>query len=195
MQPLLPLTAFAIACCITPGPNNMMLTASGANFGFGRTIPHILGITFGLLMMFVVAIAGLGSLFRLYPRMQTVMKVCGIIYLFYLSWKIARAYPAAESERTGKPLSFMQAAAFQFMNPKVLLMPLTALSTFTLSGQQYLLSAAVVTGIFLLVCLPSISIWAAFGTVIGRVLKNPGTIRIFNLGMGGLTAGCAIMLL
>lgn len=195
MQTLLPLTAFAIACCLTPGPNNMMLTASGANFGFVKTIPHILGITFGLMVLFGVATLGLGSLFALYPALQTILKTGGIIYLFYLSWRIATAASGTRAGKTGKPFSFFQAAAFQFLNPKALLMPITALSSFTLSGDQYIFSALIVTLVFLLVCLPSISIWAVFGTAIGRTLNNPRTIRIFNFGMGGLTASSAILLL
>jgi threonine/homoserine/homoserine lactone efflux protein len=196
MQTLLfPLMAFAIACCITPGPNNMMLTASGANFGFVKTIPHILGIVFGMVVMYVVAALGLGTLFTLYPQVQTLLKIGGIAYLFYLSWKIAMAAPGGDSRSRGKPLTFMQAAAFQFLNPKAFMIVVSSLSTFTLSGDRYITSAIVVTIVFIFTALPSISIWAGFGTAIGRLLKNPRGIRVFNISMGGLTAGSALLLL
>ena len=192
---IFPLIAFAVACCITPGPNNMMLTASGANFGFRRTIPHILGIAFGMVVMFVIAAAGLGSLFSAYPAFQTILKIAGIAYLFYLSWKIAMASPGEGPGESGKPFSFMQAAAFQFLNPKAFMIIITSISTFTLGGEQYILSAVLVTAVFFFICLPSVSVWAGFGTAIGRLLKNPRTIRIFNVSMGGLTAGSAFLML
>ncbi len=196
MQSLLfPLTAFAIACCITPGPNNMMLTASGANFGFRKTVPHILGIALGMLVMLVIAALGLGSLFSVYPELQTVLKVGGIIYLFYLSWRIAMAGPGMNSRKRSKPLSFIQAAAFQFLNPKAYMINITAMSTFTLGGDRYVLSAILVTTVFFIICLPSISVWAGFGTAIGRLLNHQRTIRIFNISMGCLTAGSAALLL
>lgn len=195
MEPLLiPLTAFAIACCATPGPNNMMLTASGANFGFLKTIPHILGINFGMSTLFAVASMGLGSLFSIYPQLQTILKIGGVTYLFYLSWKIARTRSGSEIKGRGKPFSFVQAAAFQFMNPKAFFIALTAISTFTVSGEGYPASALLVTTIFFLVCMPSVSIWAGFGTAIGRLLNGRRSIRLFNISMGSLTAASALML-
>ena len=192
---IIPLLTFALISCITPGPNNMMLTASGANFGFKQTVPHILGVTSGLIGLMIVAALGLGALFMGIPRLQSILKVMGAGYLFYLAWKIATAKPSGSHASTQKPFSFIQAAAFQFLNPKALMMTVTAMSTFTLTGDLYLSSTILVTSVFAVICIPSISIWAGFGTVLGRLLKNNRVFRLFNLTMGGLTAGTVILII
>ncbi len=155
---ILPLISFAVAACVTPGPNNIMLTASGANFGFKRTIPHIFGICFGLECLMVVVALGLNILFKTFPQVQLFLKIGGSAYLIYLAWKIGSSKKATHSEDNSTPLTFLQAAFFQLLNPKVMMMAVTAMSTFTLHGDQYLFSAGVVIVIFLLVCIPSISI-------------------------------------
>ncbi len=192
---ILPLISFAIASCVTPGPNNIMLTSSGANFGFKRTIPHIFGICFGLECFMVVVALGFNILFKTFPQMQVFLKIGGSAYLIYLAWKIGSAKKAVRSEDSSVPLTFFQAAFFQLVNPKVMMMAVTAMSAFTLHGEQYLFSAIIVITIFLLVCIPSISIWAIFGTTIGRVLKSDRSFRIFNLFMGGLTASSVVLIL
>ena len=113
------LVIFASAMAFTPGPNNVMVTASGVNFGFRRTLPHILGITFGFVVLLVGCAAGLGAIFTAYPPLQIVLKAAGAIYLLWLAWKIATAKPAADDdERVGRPITFLQAALFQWVNPK-----------------------------------------------------------------------------
>lgn len=193
---IIPLVMFAFTMCITPGPNNMMLTASGANYGFKRTIPHILGIEIGLLVMFLLSGFGLGILFQAYPVIQQVMKYGSITYLLYLSLRIATTTKAKEQgTATGKPLSFFQAASFQLVNPKLLMMTVMAMATFSESGQGYTLSVILVTTIFGLVCIPSISVWAGFGTMIGKVLKKERSYRLFNTLMGLLTAASVVQVL
>ncbi len=192
---ILPLISFAIASCITPGPNNIMLTASGANFGFKKTIPHIFGICFGLGCMMIVVALGLNVLFSAFPQVQLFLKIGGAAYLVYLAWKIGSSKKMTQSKSDSSPLTFFQAAIFQLLNPKVMMMAITAMSTFTLQGEQYLLSAIGVLSIFLLVCIPSISTWALFGTTIGKVLKSDRSFRIFNLSMGGLTASSVVLIL
>ncbi|MBU3914584.1 LysE family translocator, partial [bacterium] len=178
-----------------PGPNNIMLTASGANFGFRRTIPHIFGICFGVECLMLVVALGLNMLFQLFPQAQVFLKIGGSAYLIFLAWKIGSSKKASHSKDGSAPLTFFQAAFFQLLNPKVMMMAVTAMSTFTLEGEQYLFSAFVVIVVFLLVCIPSISIWAVFGTTIGRVLKSDRSFRIFNLSMGGLTASSVVLIL
>ena len=115
---LIGLIGFAVASSITPGPNNLMLMASGANFGFRRTIPHMVGISLGHAFMVMLVGLGLGKLFDTYPVAQTVLQVLSTGYLLYLAWKIANAAPPQEGVARGKPFTFFQAAAFQWVNPK-----------------------------------------------------------------------------
>ena len=192
----LPVSLFALSMCITPGPNNMMLTASGANFGFRRTIPHILGIECGLLLMFALNAAGLGLAFKTFPMLQPVLKTVSAGYLFYLAMRIAFSKQGKISAPgQAKPLNFFQAAAFQLVNPKVLMMALTAMSTFSIAGNHYNLSVYLIITIFGLVCVPSISLWAGFGVLLGRMLTDRKSHTVFNLVMGGLTAGSVIFIL
>ncbi len=185
---LLPLVAFALATCITPGPNNIMLTASGANFGFRRTIPHILGIAGGLVALQALTAAGLGVLFNRFPQVQIVLKIVGSAYILYLAWKIATIPTLSESKKDGKPFTFFEAALFQFLNPKALVMAFSAMTTFTIAGQEYLLSAAQVVTVFFLICIPAVSFWAGFGVAVGKLLNSQRRFRIFNLSLGAVTA-------
>lgn len=185
---LLPLVLFAIACCITPGPNNIMLTASGANFGFKRTIPHILGITFGVVALQTLTAMGLGYIFSQFPQLQLVLKVLGSAYLLYLAWKIATIPTLESSKKQGRPFTFWQAALFQFLNPKALVMAFSAMTTFTIAGDQYINSAMQVVIVFAVTCIPSISLWTGFGMAIGRLLNSPRRFRVFNLSLGTITA-------
>lgn len=192
---LFPMIIFAFSMCATPGPNNIMLTASGANFGFRRTVPHILGIEFGMLVHFTLSAFGFGVLFIQIPVLHTIIKIAGSCYLLYLACRIAFAKRLESSAEGTKPLNIFQAAAFQFLNPKAYVIGITAVSTFTEPGKAYTESALLVILVFGIVCIPSISIWAGFGTFISRFLKNERVFRIFNLIMGGLTAGSVILIL
>jgi threonine/homoserine/homoserine lactone efflux protein len=185
---LIPLILFALAMCITPGPNNIMLTASGANFGFKRSIPHILGITGGLATLMILTATGLGILFHQFPQFQIALKIVGSLYLLYLAWKIATIPELGGDNKKGRPLTFFQAALFQFLNPKALVMAFSAMTTFTITGQEYSSSAIRVVLVFLVVCIPSISVWAGFGVAVGKLLCSPRRFKIFNYSMGSLTA-------
>lgn len=192
---ILPIGLFALSMCITPGPNNMMLTASGANFGFRRTIPHILGIEIGLLSMIALSGLGLGILFRSFPIFHQVLKYASILYLLYLSVSIALSQKADSGSQNGlRPLSIFQAAAFQIINPKVLVMATTSISTFSISGSGYMLSVMMIITIFGMVCIPAISVWAGFGTMIGKRLNSTTSFRIFNVVMGSLTASSVLFM-
>lgn len=177
-----PLALFALVSSITPGPNNVMLAASGLNFGLRRSVPHLLGVNLGFtLMIFLVGI-GLGSAFQQIPVLYTVLKYVGAAYLLYLAWKIANSGGVQEGEARGKPMTFLQAAAFQWVNPKAWVMAVGIIATYTPQTGFFanLVIATVVCGI---VNLPSIGIWVTFGTALRRVLHKPKTIRAFNVTM------------
>ena len=129
---LLALTLFAFVSSITPGPNNLMLMASGANFGFRRTLPHLLGVGIGFTLMIVLVGVGLVQVFDLYPISHQILKVVSVIYLLWLAWKIANAAPPeGDVQSAGTPITFIQAALFQWVNPKAWTMALTAISAYT----------------------------------------------------------------
>lgn len=181
---LLALAAFALVSSITPGPNNLMLMASGANFGFARTVPHMLGVGLGFVLMVIVVGMGLAQIFDAYPVSYTVLKVASILYLGYLAWKIANAAPIKRGEATGTPMTFLQAAAFQWVNPKAWAMALTAISAYT--PDTTFAAIALVAVVFGAVNLPSVSLWTVMGQQMARVLTNPARLRAFNWTMAAL---------
>lgn len=201
LQLILAMFSFALVTSVTPGPNNLMLLASGANFGFKRTIPHMLGIGCGMILLLFVTLLGLGEIFARLPVAQLTLKVVGVLYLLWLAWKIASA-PVAETRdqaqsaavSTAQPMRWWQAAAFQFVNPKAWMMALGAVSSFTLSGEQYWLSGLALMCVFFLVNLPAISLWAGFGVVIQQFLSSTRRKRQFNIIMGLLTAATVWMI-
>lgn len=179
------LALYAMVSSITPGPNNLMLLASGANFGFRRTLPHMLGISIGhSVMVFLVGI-GLAGLFTAYPPARIVLTVLSAAYLLWLAWKIANAAPPdAESQAQAKPFTFLQAAAFQWVNPKAWSMALTANTLY--APDASLPSVTTVALVFSLVNLPCVSSWAALGTGLRRALQDPKRLRLFNRVMAAL---------
>ncbi|WP_195821488.1 LysE family translocator [Roseobacter sp. MH60115] len=178
------LILFALASSATPGPNNLMLMASGANYGFTRSIPHMLGISVGFALMIVLVGAGLAQIFEAYPVSYTVLKALSVLYLSYLAWKIATAAPIRKSAEEGRPMTFLQAAAFQWVNPKAWAMALTALSVYAPS--QTLTAFALVAVIFATVNLPAITFWTVLGQQMARILTNPRRLTTFNWAMAGL---------
>lgn len=195
IQFMLSVAMFATVTSGTPGPNNVMLTASGASFGYRRTLPHMFGIVLGILAMNLMVAAGLGVMFERYPAVQQGLKLAASAYLVYLAWRIATAQSGRKAGDTeARPMSLLEGALFQFLNPKAWMMVMTAMSSFTLAGDQYWVSVLWVALIFMLFGLPCISLWAAFGTVVGRLLSSPVAWRCFNLLMGLLTAGCLIFI-
>ena len=190
----LPLATFAFTACVTPGPNNIMLVASGVNFGFIRTLPHMLGISIGMLVMVLSVSFGLGQLFIAYPVLQKWLAYCGAGYLLFLAWKIATAAKPGDTTGESKPITFIQAGLFQFVNLKGVLMAISSLSIFTLPGDQYALSALAVALMYAVVCFPSVMIWAGFGTSIRRFLDTEKRLRVFNYSLAGLTVGTIVFL-
>ena len=182
---ILPLAMFAFVSSVTPGPNNVMLTASGATFGYRRSVPHMLGICLGVVLMVLLIGAGLDKLFEAEPRIYTLLKYVGAAYLIWLAWKIARSSSVDQGQSGNQPLSFWQAAAFQWVNPKAWIMAVGVVATYTPREGFFvnLLLSALVLGI---INYPSISIWTLFGSSVGRALRTPQALRIFNGVMAGL---------
>jgi threonine/homoserine/homoserine lactone efflux protein len=182
---LLAFVLFAFATAGTPGPNNMMLLASGANFGFRRTILHILGISVGLAVMVVAMGLGLSGLFRAVPVLHDILKWAGAAYMLWLAWKIATATGISDRSAGSRPMSFLQAAGFQWLNPKAWAMALGAVTTYTPEGSGTL-AVLVVAGTFMLVGAPCSAAWAGFGQGLRPFLDRPGALRTFNLTMAVL---------
>ncbi|ALI57055.1 LysE family translocator [Celeribacter marinus] len=178
------LLGFAFVTTVTPGPNNLMLMASGANFGFRRTLPHMLGIVGGLSVMALLVGAGLMALFDALPALNLVLKVASVCYLLWLALKIATAAPMAERDADSRPMTFLQAAAFQWVNPKAWAMCLSAITLY--APDRTLLSVAIVAGAFAVVCFPAISVWAWLGTVVRQWLSNATRLKVFNITMAAL---------
>ncbi len=187
------LVGFAFVSSITPGPNNLMLLASGANFGFRRTVPHMLGISLGHLLMIVLVGLGLIRLFETYPTLHTAMKIASVAYLLYLAWKIANAAPPREGEAGGTPMTFLQAAAFQWVNPKAWFMALTAITVY--APETTLWAVVLVASAFAAVNLPSVSTWTVLGVQMRRILTNPTRLRLFNWTMAALLVGSLLLIL
>jgi threonine/homoserine/homoserine lactone efflux protein len=178
------LLLFAFATSVTPGPNNLMLMASGANYGFRRTVPHMLGISIGHMLMVVVLGLGLAQVFATWPVAHDVLKVVSVAYMLYLAWRIATAAPPGEAQATGRPFTFLEAAAFQWVNPKAWAMALTAVSVY--APGQTLAAVVIVAAAFAAVNLPSVSVWTALGTQLRRWLTTATRLRRFNMAMAAL---------
>lgn len=178
------LVVFAFVSSATPGPNNLMLMASGANFGFARTIPHMLGIAIGFSVMILCVGLGLIGLFDAFPVSYLLLKIASVLYMTWLALKIARATSASSGSTGATPMSFVQAAAFQWVNPKAWAMALTALSVY--AAEASFVSFALVALVFGVVNLPSITLWTLLGQQIRRILTNHMRLRVFNWTMAGL---------
>lgn len=173
---------FVVVTTITPGPNNTMLLASGVNFGFRRTVPHILGISAGVVVLMLCVGLGLGEAFRHLPILYTVLEAASIAYLLYLAWKIGTSGELKVKRGEHRPMRFHEAIAFQWINPKAWMMVLTAATTIRLSA-DFNLNAVVMAALFYVIGLPCICVWAAFGTGVRGFLSNPLRLRAFNIAM------------
>lgn len=182
----LALLGYAFVTSITPGPNNLMLLASGVNFGFIRTVPHMLGVGIGFFVMLLAVGFGLGAVFTAFPALHLILKVLGSAYLLYLAWRIATTRSLAKEGKAGAvPMTFLEAAAFQWVNPKAWVMALSAMAIYTNPDRPFL-SIWIVAAAFALVNLPSVSSWAGFGTALRGFLSDPVRLKWFNIAMGVL---------
>ena len=179
------LLGFSFVTSVTPGPNNLMLMASGANFGFLPTVPHMLGISVGFCVMTLLMGLGLAGVFLTLPWLKVVLKVVAVAYMLWLAWKIAHAGAPGDARAAGRrPMTFLQAAAFQWVNPKAWAMALGAIAAYAGTGEIGALALVAVT--FAVVNLPSVSIWAFAGDRLRLALTNPMWLRAFNWTMAAL---------
>lgn len=179
------LVLFAFVTSVTPGPNNMMLFASGVNFGFRRTLPHMLGIGGGFFSLLLGVGFGLGALLEAVPALYTALKFLGGGYLLFIAWKIGRSRALPDGKVGAQPMTFLQAAAFQWVNPKAWVMAVTAMTIYT-DPDRYVLSVLLVGLAFALTNMPSVSTWAGFGTVMRQWLADPVRLKWFNITMAVL---------
>ncbi|WOT04144.1 LysE family translocator [Shewanella youngdeokensis] len=183
MELIFSIALFAFSSGITPGPNNIMLMSSGVNFGVKRSAPHLLGICLGFPAMVLAIGLGLSTLFKLYPLLHLVIKCVGIAYLLYLAWLIANSSNKLTGKNTPSPLSFIQAVAFQWVNPKGWIMAIGAIATFTTMEQALTPQVFTIAAVFFAVALPCACVWLAFGVALKRILKNQQQQRVFNISM------------
>jgi threonine/homoserine/homoserine lactone efflux protein len=189
----LPFVTYTFVMSITPGPNNVMLTGAGANFGFRRTLPHMLGIGFGFVVQLLAVCAGLAPLFARWPQLQNAMAWVGAAYLLYLGWRmISRQDGRVQADP--RPVSFLQAAAFQFLNPKAWIMTITAATLFLPREFGPLLSGVYMAGIMEGIGLPCMAVWALFGSSLRALIGAPGGRMVFNISMAVALAVTAVMM-
>ena len=194
LEILYALTVFCFVSSITPGPNNLMLLTSGVNFGFRRSIPHMLGVGLGFTLMIALVGVGLDAVFSQFPALLPAMRYIGAAYLLWLAVKLAMAGPIGDAEYRGNPLSFLGAAAFQWINPKAWVIAVSALTAYAVS-ENYTRSVLIVALVFGLVTIPCIAAWVLFGTAMRRVLSNPRFVRPFNIAMALLLVASIVPVL
>jgi threonine/homoserine/homoserine lactone efflux protein len=194
MEQLVALAVFAFVTSVTPGPNNVMLTASGANFGFRRSVPHMLGIALGFPAMLIAVGFGAAGVLQSSPGLHLALKWTGAAYLLWLAFALARTAPPMPGGDAGRPMTMLGAALFQWVNPKAWVMLAGALPAFTTVGGSLWAEIGAMAVCFALACLPSCALWCGFGVAIGRWLESPRALRAFNLSMAALLAASVVAL-
>ncbi len=191
MEALVALAAFSIVSAVTPGPNNILLWASGATFGFRATIRHMLGSAVGIGGMALVLAAGLGALFTLVPELEVGMKVAASAYLLVLAYQIAGAH-ALRRGQLGRPLGIRQAAAFQVINPKAWIFALGAITTFRPPGLPPVTGSLLVVLVMVLIIVPAAALWAGAGEALGRLLTEDRRGRVVGVALALIVAATVV---
>jgi threonine/homoserine/homoserine lactone efflux protein len=163
-----------------------MLMTSGVKYGFGRTLPHLVGVILGFALMIAVVGLGLDVLFKRFPQILPIMRVAGSLYMIWLALKIALAKPISELTPGGQPIGFVAAAAFQWVNPKAWIMVLSALTTYGGVVDDYTRSVLFIAALSALIAVPCSGAWTLFGSSLSRLLMDPRVIRPFNWTMAAL---------
>ena len=179
---LLAVVVFCFAGSMTPGPNNLLLLASGVNYGFARTLPHIAGVIVGYSVLLLAMGLGLAGALKAVPGLHTALKIGGALYLLWLAWKIANAGPMDEAREGGRPMTFVQAVAFQWINAKGVLLAVSAIAAFTRPDAFGVTLAALIAVATAASCLSTVT-WTLFGSALRRVLGDPDRVRPFNIAM------------
>lgn len=193
MNDLLPLLSYSLLMSATPGPNNILLTTSGANFGYRRSLPHLLGVSIGGGVQTWLSCLGLGVLLAGHPVVHDALRMIGALYLLWMAWKLTT--PVVFGAELAQPVGFVEAAAFQFVNPKTWLKSITVATVFMPAGMASGPAALLVLAITLATNFPCISMWALFGAGLRQVLTRPGWREAFNAIMAASLAVLAILLL
>lgn len=177
------LAVFATVTSFTPGPNNIMVTASGLNFGFARTVPHMAGIAIGFMALLAACAAGLGLVFTAVPALQTALKIAGAAYMLWLAWKVANATSTnSDDKEPAQPMTFLQGAAFQWVNPKAMVIGLSAISIYVRPGYR-VADFLVLLSVFAVTTILTVAVWTGFGVALRGLLSNPRHARNFNIAM------------
>ena len=193
---LMPALLFIFTMSITPGPNNMVLTASGARFGYARTLPLLLGILAGMQSLLILSALGLGVLFEKFPLFHQGLKFAGTAYILYLAVKIAFfSHAPGEGEDVEKPLSLFQGVLLQYINPKAYIMAVTVVSVYPQKGDLYWPSLLLIALIFAVIPFFSISLWTGFGSLLSRWMSDKRTGKRMGYLLGGLTAASAVFII
>lgn len=187
MQPelLTALITYCLVTSVTPGPNNMMLLASGVTFGFQRTIPHMLGISAGCALMVLILGMSLAVVTRYLPMLHTGLHIASTLYLLWLAWRIATSVGPGDAGARGAPLGPIDAAAFQWVNPKAWVMVLGSVTSFA-RPDHMAYDVPLIAGTLIVAGLPCIALWAGMGSALKTVLREPRTLRLFNISMAAL---------
>jgi len=182
---LIALVTFCLVATITPGPNNMMLLSSGASFGLRRTVPHILGISAGCAVMVLIVGWSVGSVAQQLPAFYTALQIVSAAYLLWLAWRIATSDAPGQSGGRARPLNALEAAAFQWVNPKAWAMVLGAVTSFA-RPERMAMDVPLIALVMIAIGLPCITLWAGSGSALKRFLSEPAALRTFNYGMAAL---------
>jgi threonine/homoserine/homoserine lactone efflux protein len=180
---LISIAAFALTATLTPGPNNVLLLSSGLTFGYKRTLPHVFGVFLGFALMVLLVGLGIGIIFEKFPIVLKILKIIGILYLFWMAYKIASSKGNMKIKENHKPFTFMQAALFQWVNPKGWIMSMTAMSIFVTSKENSITQVFIIAFLFLITGAISCNTWAIGGVALKRFIKDESHVRKFNLIM------------
>ena len=190
---LVPLILFCCAAAFTPGPNNILGSYSGFNFGIKKSLPLILGVTFGYTSLLITLSAGLIIIFNNYPFLQNILKISGSLFLIYLAYKISFKNKL-ETKEIKNPVKFLNTFFFQYINPKGVIIAIICISTFVESGPNYLFHSMVVAIVSFFVSAASISSWCFLGKFLRRFATNKKFIQIFNYIMSFFLIVCVIII-
>lgn len=174
---------FAASTTVTPGPNNVMIMASGLNHGIHKSLPHFLGICFGFPAMVVAVGFGIGVIFEQYPVLHEIIKIIGVLYLLYLAYVIAHSSGSTLQSKKSKPLTFLQAAIFQWVNPKAWIMATGAVAAYTTLNANIYLEVLLIGLAFFVVAFPAVGVWLVFGANFKKILKQTKHRQTFNFSM------------
>ncbi len=183
---------FAFSSTITIGPNNIMMVSSGVNYGIKASLPHLLGICLGFPLMVLLIGIGFGVVFQYYPWLQWLIKIVGVIYLVWLAWRIATSAPQNVETKQRPPLTFWQAALFQWVNGKAWIMASGAIAAFTSLAGTFSYDVLQITAAFLVMSFPCVGAWLVFGAILRPLFSKPLPQRVFNLSMGLLLVASVV---